>query len=154
MASLGHSAQPVLHYERSKHIWVDINFLFMLTFGTLDQLFGFWPCCTNHCWFEPCTCSRLRGQITDLRFTLLVFSRKLFGTTYPMWDIVHFPAENYFLIDFYFLLIFYVEGPWKFLFFESKGFLRPRSTFVTYSLFFFISELLFKRFEWSTHSMI
>jgi hypothetical protein len=53
--------------------------LFVCFVGTSDQLFGFWPCCTNHCWFAPCTCSRLMGQITELRSTLLVFYRNFFG---------------------------------------------------------------------------
>ena len=47
-ASFGHSAKPVLHYERSKHNCAGINCLFMLGMGLQTNFLDVWPCCMHH----------------------------------------------------------------------------------------------------------
>ena len=78
-ASFGHSAKPVLHYERSKHNCAGINCLFMLGMGLQTNFLDVWPCCMHHWLACTCTCSLLMGQTTDLSSNLLDFSSNFFG---------------------------------------------------------------------------
>lgn len=78
-ASFGHSAKPVLHYERSKHNCAGINCLFMLGMGLQTNFLDVWPCCMHHWLACTCTCSLLMGQTTNLSSNLLDFSSNFFG---------------------------------------------------------------------------
>ena len=144
--------QCMYHYGQSKHISFNIRFLFC-------QFFGFWPTF----WILPLNTQFAAGwhhalcldQVFKDRFGFiqLVFSRKsLWMITYPTWQkavVLAFQPRNNFLNFTIVLSYFCSRWSWKDLFFESKGFRRPYSTFVTYFPFFFFSELHFKWFFWA-----
>ena len=78
-ASFGHSAKPVLHYERSKHNCAGINCLFMLGMGLQTNFLDVLALLHAPLTVCTCTCSLLMGQTTDLSSNLLEFSSNFFG---------------------------------------------------------------------------
>ena len=78
-ASFGHSAKPVLHYERSKHNCAGINCLFMLGMGLQTNFLDVLALLHAPLTVCTCTCSLLMGQTTDLSSNLLDFSSNFFG---------------------------------------------------------------------------
>ena len=111
-----------------KHRWVDINFLFVCFVWTSEQLFGFWLCCTNHCWFAHAhTVDWWVKSHHPIRFCIVTFLDNLPNLGHSAF------ASREIIFEWLFFLTDLSErvGPWKFCSSKFKDWEGPIALFGT-----------------------